>query len=347
MLKSNGSIKLCLSVAAVSTFAVMSGTLNAQADSVRDFYAGKTISIITSTGQASTYTTYAQLVAEFLGRHIPGTPNIIVQTMPGAGGVRAASHMAHVAPQDGSVLATVHETLPIAQVLKPESVKFDMSKFRYIGVMSMITSTLTVAGNSPATTIAGAREKEVILGSTGPGSITHQLPTLLNNMYGTKFKLVAGYQAMGDMTIAIERGELHGRAGSLVGWTQTRAKEVAEGKFVHMLQVNLKKDPGLPDVPLLVDMARNDRERTILEFISASAVVGRSIFAPPGTPEDRVIALRKAFEAMIVDPRFLEAAAKRNHEIHPVSAADVEKAILRTVSVPKDIANEARLAMGE
>lgn len=318
-----------------------------RADAVEDFYAGRTVTIITSTGPASTYTTYAQLVADHLGDFIPGKPRIIVQTMPGAGGIRAANHMANAAPRDGSVLATVHETLPIEQVLKAGSVRFDMSKFEYIGVMSTITSTLTVSGSAPATTLEGAKKTEVIVGSTGPGSITQQLPSLLNNLMGTKFKIVGGYQAMGEMTLAIDRGEIHGRAGSLVGWTQTRAKDVADGKFVHVIQVGLRKDPTLPDVPLLLDLARNDRERMIFEFISSSSLVGRSIFAPPETPADRLAALRKAFSAMIADPAFLATARKRNHDIMPASAEEVMGAIKRTVSIPRDVAEEARKAMGE
>ena len=318
-----------------------------RADPVSDFYSGKTITIITSTGPASTYTTYAQLVADYLGGFIPGKPRIIVQTMPGAGGIRAANYMANTAAKDGTVLATVHETLPIEQVLKADQVRFDMSKFEYIGVMSTITSTLTVTGDAPATTLEGAKSKEVIVASTGAGSITHQLPSLLNNLMGTKFKIVGGYQAMGEMTLAMDRGEVHGRAGSLVGWTQTRPKDVADGKFVHVIQVGLKKDPTLPNVPLLIDLARTDRERMIFEFISSSSLVGRSIFAPPGTPPERLAALRAAFQAMIKDPAFLATAKQRNHDIMPATAEEVMSAIKRTVSIPRDISEEARKAMGE
>lgn len=318
-----------------------------RADPVADFYSGKTITIITSTGPASTYTTYAQLVADYLGGFIPGKPKIIVQTMPGAGGIRAANYMANTAAKDGTVLATVHETLPIEQVLKADQVRFDMSKFEYIGVMSTITSTLTVTGDAPATTLEGAKSKEVIVASTGAGSITHQLPSLLNNLMGTKFRIVGGYQAMGEMTLAMDRGEVHGRAGSLVGWTQTRPKDVADGKFVHVIQVGLKKDPTLPNVPLLIDLARTDRERMIFEFISSSSLVGRSIFAPPGTPPERLAALRAAFQAMIKDPAFLATAKQRNHDIMPATAEEVMSAIKRTVSIPRDISEEARKAMGE
>ncbi len=279
-------------------------------------------------------------MAEFIGNYMPGKPNAIVQNMPGGGGVRAANYLTNVAPQDGVYLGVVHETLASEQVLKPEGIMFDMSKMKWIGVMSMITSTLTVRGDAPATTIEGAKQKEVIVASTGRGSITHQLPTLLNAMYGTKFKIVGGYQAMGEMTLAMERGEVHGRAGSLVGWTQTRAKELADGKFVHVVQVNLHKDPTLPNVQLLVDLARNDRERQMLEFMSSSALMGRSLLAPPGTPDDRVAALRAAFQAMVNDPVFLDVAKKRQHDIIPATGEEVAAAAAKTVLLPKDLSAE-------
>ena len=312
----------------------------AQAQTPEEFYKGKTLRIIASTGPASTYMTYAQLVSEFIGAHVPGRPGAIVQSMPGGGGVRAANHLANAAPQDGTVLGVVHESLANEQVLKPEGIMFDMAKMKWIGVMSMITSTLTVSAGAPATTIEGAKQKEVIVASTGRGSITHQLPTLLNAMFGTKFKIVGGYQAMGEMTLAIERDEVHGRAGSLVGWTQTRAKELAEGKFVHMVQLNLRKDPTLPNVPLLIDLARNERERQMLEFISSSALMGRSLLAPPGTPDDRVAALRAAFQAMLKDPAFIEAAKKRQHDILPATGEEVAAAVAKTVALPKELAAE-------
>lgn len=339
-------VKSVVALTAVFMLAGLSAS-KAQSNPVADFYNGRTVTIITSTGPASTYTTYAQLVADHLGAFIPGRPKIIVQTMPGAGGIRAANHMANAAPKDGSTLATVHETLAVEQVLKPDTVRFDMSKFEYIGVMSTISSTLTVAGNAPATTLEGAKQHEVVVSSTGPGSITHQLPSLLNNIFGTRYKIVAGYQAMGEMTLAIDRGEVHGRAGSLVGWTQSRPQDVADGKFVHVIQVGLTKDPSIPQVPLLLDLARNDRERIIFDFISSSSLIGRSIFAPEGTPPDRLKALRAAFEQMIKDPDFLATAKKRNHEIMPASAEEVMSAIKRTVNIPRDVAEEARKAMGE
>jgi tripartite-type tricarboxylate transporter receptor subunit TctC len=309
-----------------------------------DFYAGKTIRIITSADAASTYTTYPQLVAQHLGRFIPGNPNIIVQTMPGAGGLVAANYMATIAPRDGTMIASVHDTLTMTQVLSPGDVKFDMSKFNWIGVVTKMTSTLSVSDRAPATTVEGAQKTEVILGSSGPGSITHILPQLLNHMYGTKYKIVGGYSGLGQMNMAIERNEIHGRAGSLTSWQQVSG--ALAGHMVHVVQVNMARDPALPNTPLLTDFARNDREKAMLEFMSSSGVVGRSLFAPQDVPKDRIAILRKAFDAMIVDPVFLEDAKKRQHDIDPVKGEVVEAAVKKTILLPKEDAAELRSALG-
>ncbi|MDB5544410.1 MAG: tripartite tricarboxylate transporter family receptor [Hyphomicrobiales bacterium] len=309
-----------------------------------DFYAGKTIRIITSADAASTYTTYPQLVAQHMGRFIPGNPNIIVQTMPGAGGIVAANYMATIAPRDGTTIASVHDTLTMTQVLTPGDVKFDMSKFNWIGVVTKMTSTLSVSDRSPATTVEGAQKTEVILGSSGPGSITHILPQLLNHMYGTKYKIVGGYAGLGQMNMAIERNEIHGRAGSLTSWQQVSGP--LAGHMVHVVQVNMARDPALPNTPLLTDFARNDREKAMLEFMSSSGIVGRSLFAPPDVPKDRVEILRKAFDAMIVDPVFLDDARKRQHDIDPVKGEVVEAAVKKTIQLPKEDAAELRSALG-
>ncbi|MGE3245004.1 MAG: Bug family tripartite tricarboxylate transporter substrate binding protein [Beijerinckiaceae bacterium] len=339
----NSHFRLAAGIA-LATLAIAS--TRAKAEDVAAFYSGKTIKIITSAGAASTYTTYPQLVAQHFGKFIPGRPNVIVQTMPGAGGVVAANYMYNIAQRDGTVLATVHDTLPVTQVLTPNKVKYDMSKFNWIGVMTRMTSTLTVASSAPATTVDGAKAKEVIVGSTGPGSITYILPALLNTMYGTKFKIVGGYKSMGQMNVAIERGEIHGRGGSLTSWTQTKAKEVADGKFVHVVQVNLQKDPSLPNTTLLSDLARNPREKAMLEFMSSSGIVGRSLFAPQGVPQERVAALRKAFNEMVADKTFLADAKKRAHDIDAVKGEEVEAAVKKTVALPEEDAKKLREALG-
>ena len=328
-----------------AVLALTAGALTAsQGARAEDFFAGKTIRIISSADAASTYTTYPQLVAQHYGRFIPGSPNIIVQTMPGAGGIVAANYMAALAPRDGTVLASVHDTLTMTQVLTPGDVKFDMSKFNWIGVVTKMTSTLTVSDRSPAKTVEDAKNTEVILGSSGPGSITHILPMLLNHMYGTKYKIVGGYAGLGQMNMAIERNEIHGRAGSLTSWQQVSGP--LAGHMVHVVQVNMARDPLLPNTQLLTDLARDDRERAMLEFMSSSGIVGRSLFAPPDVPKERVEILRKAFDAMIVDPVFLEDAKKRQHDIDPVKGEVVEAAVKKTIQLPAEDAAKLRAALG-
>ena len=334
---------LCVPIAiAVS---VMGAIVPASGQEGQSFFAGKTIRIVTSADAASTYTTYPQLVSQYLGRFIPGNPTIIVQQMPGAGGIRAANYMAAVAPRDGTVLASVHDTLTMTQVLTPKDVKYDMSKFNWIGTVTRMTSTLTVADTAPATTVEGAKTQEVIVGSTGAGSITTILPTLLNQMYGTKYKIVEGYEGMGQMNMAIARGEVHGRAGSLTSWTSLGQDPLA-GHVVHVVQVNLKKDPLLPNTQLLVDLARNDKERGMLEFMSSSGLIGRSLLAPPDVPADRIAILRTAFDAMVRDPEFLADAKKRQHDIDPVPGVEVEAAVKSTVRLPEESAAELRAILG-
>lgn len=328
-------------VAALAIVAAGAGPRAAFAD---DFYAGKTIRIITSADAASTYTTYPQLVAQHYGRFIPGSPNVIVQTMPGAGGIVAANYMAAIAPRDGTVLASVHDTLTMTQVLKPQDVKFDMSKFNWIGVVTRMTSTLTVSDRAPATTVEGAQKTEVILGSSGPGSITDILPQLLNHMYGTHYKIVGGYSGLGQMNMAIERNEIHGRAGSLTSWQQVSGP--LAGHMVHVVQVNMARDPALPNTPLLTDFARNAREKSMLEFMSSSGIVGRSLFAPPDVPLERIEILRKAFDEMVVDPAFLQDAKKRQHDIDPVKGEVVQAAVSKTIQLPTEDAAELRAALG-
>ncbi|MDB5644098.1 MAG: tripartite tricarboxylate transporter family receptor [Hyphomicrobiales bacterium] len=309
-----------------------------------DFFAGKTIRIITSADAASTYTTYPQLVAQHYGRFIPGNPNVIVQTMPGAGGIVAANYMATIAPRDGTMIASVHDTLTMTQVLKPQDVKFDMSKFNWIGVVTKMTSTLSVSDRAPATTIDGAKKTEVILGSSGPGSITDILPQLLNHMYGTRYKVVGGYSGLGQMNMAIERDEIHGRAGSLTSWQQVSGP--LAGHMVHVVQVNMARDPALPNTPLLTDLARNEREKAMLEFMSSTGIIGRSLFAPQDVPLERIEILRKAFDEMIVDPTFLADAKKRQHDIDPVKGEVVQAAVKKTTQLPKEDAAELRKALG-
>ena len=189
----------------------------ANAQSVEEFYRSKTISIVTA-ASGSTYDIYSRLLARHMGRYLPGNPTIIVKNMPGAGGIRATNFLAGKAPKDGTYLGIQNQTLPIAQILRPKKVRFNMADFIWIGRITDLTSTITVWSKAPATTIEEVKKRGVVVGATGKGSGTYQIPTMLNVVSGTKFKVILGYKGIKGVDLAMKKGEVQGRYGSLLSW---------------------------------------------------------------------------------------------------------------------------------
>jgi tripartite-type tricarboxylate transporter receptor subunit TctC len=202
-------------------------------------FAGAQITIFVGTSAGSTYDTYARLIADHMARFIPGKPGIIVQNQPGAGGSKAASYIYNVAPKDGTALGLVQQNLPLFQVLSPAKAKFDMSKMNWIGTLTDIASVVALWNGTGAKTIADAQKMELAVGTTGRGSETYQVPTVMNAMLGTMFKLVAGDKGVSGMDVAIEQGELHGRGGSLLSWTARKADWIRDGKVNFIVQIGL------------------------------------------------------------------------------------------------------------
>ena len=311
-----------------------------------NFFADKTISINVGTGPASTYDIYARLAADHLGRFIPGNPKFIVQSKPGAGGAVAAAYLHNVAPRDGTSLAVVQQNVPLFQVLSPASAKFDLAKANWIGTFTDIASVLAVFHTSPAKSLDEARKHEVVLGSTGQGSETYQVPTILNATLGTKFKVVIGFKGVGDMDLAIERGELAGRAGSLLSWTARQQAWLREGKVTYLVQIGLVKDKELPNVPLMLDLAKDEKTRQMYALLASASAVGRSIYAPPEVPADRVAALRAGFDRMVVDAAFLADAKKRDVIINPSKGAEIQEVVRKTIATPKDVVEQLGKILG-
>jgi tripartite-type tricarboxylate transporter receptor subunit TctC len=310
-------------------------------------FAGETIEILVGTGVGSTYDAYARLLADYMPKHLPGKPTMIVKNQPGAGGARATSYLYNVAPKDGTVLGVVQQNLPLFQVLSPGQANFDMGKMNWIGVLTDISSVIAVSGATGVKDIAGAKSKEIAMGTTGRGSETYQIPTLMNELLGTKFKTISGYKSVSDMDLAIERGELQGRGGSLLSWTSRKPDWIRDGKIKFIVQIGLERDKELPDsVPLLADLAPDAQTRKMLELVSSAGAVGRSLVAPPGVPAGRVAALRAAFDATVADPEFIAANTKRNMPINPTSGAKVQKIVEDTVSAPPEVAQRLRKLLG-
>ncbi len=317
----------------------------ANADAVADFYRGKQVFLIQSGGEGGGYSTYAQTFAPFLTKHIPGNPKIIVQSMPGAGGIRMMQHFASVAPRDGTYLGLVQSGAAFAPLLGAAKT-FDPLKINWIGAMSRVASVCAAWHTSGISTWNDLLTKEYIVGSSGAGSLTETQPALLNKLYGTKIRIVSGYQGAHDIYLAMERGELHGRCGSGASSIEiSRPGWVRDGKVKIPIQFSVERTRALPDVPTAYELAKDDRVRTVMKLVLAPVEMNRPMLTTPDVPKERLEALRAAFHAAIEDPEFLAAAEKQRLEIEENPGAGVAKIIADAYETPPDILAIAKEAM--
>jgi tripartite-type tricarboxylate transporter receptor subunit TctC len=318
------------------------------AQSAADFFRGKTINFIVVFSPGGTYDFYSRLVATHLPRFVPGNPKIVVQYMPGAGGLNGAAHLATQSPRDGSELGMVDRGIAVNQVLHAESTPFDAGKFWWIGSVSSYGGIIQVSGRTGVKTADDLRRISVVLGSWGVETSSYTLPVLLNALAGTKFKVVTGYRGGADVDLAIEGGEVDGRISSWSTLKFTKAAELDQGKIVVVLQSGVKRNPDLPEVPLVGDLATSEQGRRILQFIDSDSAVGWSVLAPPGVPGDRVALLRQAFDRMVADPEFRADAAARHLEVVPSTGDELSAVVRRTLSTPAgDIAMMNSLLAGK
>jgi len=333
----------------VGTLVALAGmslaALPAAAQSAAPSFAGKTINIYVGFTPGGNYDFYARLLAEFVGRHIPGNPSVLVQNRPGAGSRNAANYVYNVAPKDGTAWATVTNLLPLFQVLDPGGVKFDLTKAPWIGNMVELNSVIAVWHDVPVNTLEDVTKHEVIVGSTGRGGETYILPAMMNAVLGTKFKIVLGYPGINEIDVAMEKGELHGRDGSWANLYQQRPEWLREKKVKLLVQIGIKRDPALPNLPLLTELAQNDEQRAMLSLVSGYPVMSRAFFMPAGVPEERVKALRDAFDATMKDPVFLKAAKARNAEISPNSGEAIQKYVQTYSALTPEMIAKARKAL--
>jgi tripartite-type tricarboxylate transporter receptor subunit TctC len=312
----------------------------AAAQSPAEFFAGKTINLVIGYTAGGNYDLYGRLLAEFMPRHIPGSPQIVVQNRPGAGGRNTANYVYNVSAKDGTIWALTNNMMPLFQVLDPASARYDLTKAQWIGNMAELNSVVALWHTAPARTLDEAKKVETVLGSTGRGGETYIVPAMINAVLGTKFKIVTGYPGINEIMLAIERGELHGRSGSWANLKQ-HADWLSARKIVALVQVGFAKDPEIA-LPLLVDLAKTPEERGLLGLVSGFPVFSRAPWLPPGVPEDRVQALRRAFDATMRDPAMLKAAKERNVDVKPNSGEEVQKLAMSVGNVPPAILARAR-----
>ncbi len=324
------------SIASIS--AAHAQTAAPDAQSAEAFYTGKQVKMIVATGPGGGYDIYGRLIARHIGRHIPGKPNVVVVNMPGASSMTAANYLANIAPRDGTELLMIVQALPMVQVAGSANVRFDLGKFNWIGNMSDSANVLIAWHTSGLKTMEDVRRKELLVGSTTPGSIGGIYPVLMNQVLGTKLKVINGYESGDAIDLAIERGEVQGRAG--IGWAglkSARSSWIRDHKVSVIVQTGLQKEPDLQDVPLMTDLARNDTERQVLNFYSSLVALGRAITTGSGVPADRVKALRKAFDDAVADPLLIADAEKTGLEVRGLGGEKLQKVVETMVSTPKDV----------
>jgi tripartite-type tricarboxylate transporter receptor subunit TctC len=319
--------------AALTMLLAMGGllALASSASAQDDFFAGKQIRIIVGTGTGGGYDSAARLVGRHLGKHIPGNPTFVVQNMPGASGITATNFLYEAAPADGTVLATVNNSIPFYEAIRQPGVRYKAEELQWIGSLLQTATTVSVWHTAGVRTIEDAKQKEVIMGATGAAGTKAAYPALLNNTIGTKFKIVTGYEGGNTLRLAMERGEVLGDGSARwSSWKSTRPEWIKDRKIIAIVQIGLKKDDDLKDVPLLTELAQNDEQRQMFEFISAPIAMQQPFVAPPGIPPDRLNLLRRGFDAMIKDPAFLAEVHRLDLELDPVSGEEVQK-IVRSV----------------
>ena len=328
--------------AALSIAALLGAVGAGRAQGVADFYRGKTINLIIGTSAGNDYDFRGRLIARHLGKHIPGQPTIVPRNMPGGGGVQAANWIANIAPRDGTVVHMIMANMMASQAMGLPGVEFDTRKFQWIGNTSSTPNVVAAWHTSGVRTIEDVRKRELVVGAP-MGTAGALYPVLMNALAGTKFRLGTGYPGGNEVSLAMERGEVDGRgSNSWAAWKSTKPEWVRDHKLNILVQIGLKRAPDLPDVPLMLELATNDADRKLLEFISAETEVARSLVTTPGTPSDRVEALRRAFDAMIKDPEFLAEAAKSDMDISPATGEESQKIADAIVNTPPEIAARAR-----
>jgi tripartite-type tricarboxylate transporter receptor subunit TctC len=308
----------------------------APADETADFYGRNNIRLLIAAPAGGSYDSDARLVARYWGRHIPGNPAVIPENMVGASGRAAASYTYNVAPKDGSVIAEVQQSVAMGQALGESGVQYDAAKFNWIGSPVRNEEVLVVWYTTGVRTIEDAKKKEVVIGATSQTGTNYIYPKLMNELIGTKFKIVTGYSGGTPIVLALERGEVEGRgANPWSEWKVIRPDWVRDKKIIPLVQMDLTRRADLPDVPRLLDLATTDDVKTIFELVSITGDIGRPFATAPGVPVERVAALRKAFNETVRDPDFLADAEKVHKEIHLVSGEELETLVKRVLGAPK------------
>jgi tripartite-type tricarboxylate transporter receptor subunit TctC len=328
---------------AIAAAALLAGA--AQAQSVEDFYRGRTITVLVGFSPGGAYDGSARLLAGHMGKYLPGKPNFVVQNMPGAGTLNLVNHLYNVAAKDGTVFGIFARGMAMEPLIGSSDTRFDATKLTWIGSTTNEVSLCATFGSSPVKTWQDTLDKSFVLAGNGSGSDPDVFANVLRHLFGQQNRLITGFPGSAEISLAMERGEVDGRCGW--SWSSVKAEKpdwLRDHKVNLIVQLALSKADDLPGVPLITDLATNDSQRQILKLVFGRQTMGRPFAGPPGIPADRRQALRTAFDRSMKDGEFLAEADKRKLEINPVSGADIDRLIADIYRTPKDIVAEARAA---
>lgn len=318
----------------------------ARAASAEEFYSGHIVTIFQSAGAGGIYSAYSTAFAPYLEKHIPGNPTIVVDFMPGAGGIRATNFINSNAPKDGSVLGLVHSSVPLAPLYGISAARFDPMELNWIGALSAETGICVAWHESDVKTWDDLFTKDYFVGSTGAGSQMEILPHIINELFGTNITVIPGYTGGADVFVAMERGEVDGRCGAIVsGINATRPNWFSDQLVSVPIQIGLERNPLFPDVPALGEFAKDQHTRDVLELALFPMNMFGLIVAPPGVPEERVAALRAAYHDAMNDPGFIADAARIRIGIAEVDSDYLYQQISRAYAMPPEVVDSVREAV--
>ena len=314
----------------------------ARAQPAAEFYKGKNLELYIGYSVGGGYDIYARLLARHMGKHLPGNPTIVPKNMEGAGSLRLANWLYRVAPKDGTAFGTIGRGIAFDPMLGGKGAQFKATEFGWIGSANDEVSVCAAWGTSAITRFEDLYTRELIVGGTGATADTDYFPKIVNGVLGTKMRVISGYPGGNDITLAMQRGEVHGRCGW--SWSSIKANHptwVKDGTLKLLVQLSLEKHEDLPNVPVIMEKVKTDEQRAILRLVFARQVMGRPFLAPPGVPAERIALLRKAFMETMKDRDFLAEADKMKLEITPVSGEKVQDLVAEVYRTPAAIVQKA------
>jgi len=329
----------------LTLLALLAGTVACTEQNV-DFYTDRTLTILVGSGPGGVTDTSARIIAGFLEQYLPGETTVIVQNMPGGGSVTMTNHLYRSAPQDGTVLGYSLPGIVLAQLMEPNRARYDGRELSWIGSAITATNMIVVLNDTPVNNLDEARNTEVIIGATGRGSPLYQLPALAKELLGLEMRIITGYQGSSEITLAMERGEVHGQSAALDYWALARPDWLTDGTLKFLTYIG-PPDTRAPDAPHLGDLVFTERERELVEVLEISSRIGWPLFAPPGVPAERLAALRQAFSQMLQDEAFAEAIeTSMRTPLTPREGEALQATVQAELDTPESVIAEAKELLG-